>query len=295
MKPGVAAVTKPRKRIADFIALTKPRLNSLVVVTTGVGYLVGHDGEFNLFVFANTTIGTALVAGSAAAFNQVSERDLDARMVRTKRRPIPAGRLKPNEAIRLAVLLAVAGLAQITFGANPTAALVALGTLVSYTNIYTPFKRWTHWSLLVGAIPGALPVVIGWAAAKPLTAETWSLFALVFVWQLPHFLALSWIYRVDFKMSGLPLLSVIDPSGRRTASHLLIYAVLLLPVSLIPIWIDLSGKLYSVGVTISTICLIILATLFAVDRSTSRARLLFVATLVYLPVVWALLLLDTTG
>ena len=292
MKSDAVAITEPRNRLADFVALTKPRLNSLVVVTTGVGYLAGRVEGFDLVVFANTTLGAALVAGSAAALNQIAERDLDGRMLRTRDRPIPAGRLQPTEATWLAALLAVAGLAQLAFGANLTAAVIALVTLVSYAGIYTPVKRWTHWAVLVGAVPGALPVVIGWAAAAPLSAEAWALFALVFVWQLPHFLALTWLYRVDFERAGLPLLSVWDPSGRRTARHLLVYTVLLVPVSLTPAWLGLAGLGYAAGATTLATGLLVLATRFAADRSTDRARVLFRATLLYLPLVWGLLLVD---
>ena len=295
MKTGAVAIAAPHHRLADFVALTKPRLNSLVVVTTGVGYIAGRVGGFDPVVFAHTTIGAALVAGSAAALNQIAEHDLDKRMLRTRDRPIPAGRLHPTEATWFAVLLAGAGLAQLAFGANLTAAVVAFATLVSYAGIYTPSKRRTHWAVLVGAVPGALPVVIGWAAAGPLSADAWALFALAFVWQLPHFLALTWLYRVDFARAGLPLLSVSDPSGRRTAQHLLVYTVLLLPVSLTPVMLGLAGLGYATGTTILTTGLLLLATRFAGDRSTDRARVLFRATLLYLPLVWGLLLVDATG
>ena len=295
MKTGAAIIATPRHRLADFIALTKPRLNSLVVVTTGVGYLAGRVEGFEPVVFAHTTIGAALVAGSAAALNQVAEHDLDDRMLRTEDRPLPAGRLHPGEATWFAVLLAVAGLAQLALGANLTAAVIALATLASYAGIYTPAKRWTHWAVLVGAVPGALPVVIGWAAAGPLTTRAWALFALLFVWQLPHFLALTWLYRLDFAKAGLPVLSVTDPSGRRTARHLCVYTVLLIPVSLTPAWLGLAGPLYAAGATLLTAGLLVLATRFALDRTTGRARLFFRATLLYLPLVWGLLLADAVG
>ena len=295
MKTDAVAITAPRSRLADFVTLTKPRLNSLVVVTTAVGYLAGRVEGFDAAVFVHTTIGSALVAGGAAALNQIAERDLDGRMTRTRDRPIPAGRLRPTEATWFAVLLAVAGFGQLAFGANLTAAVVALATLVSYAGIYTPLKRRSHWTVLVGAVPGALPVIIGWAAAAPLSAEAWALFALAFVWQLPHFLALTWLYRVDFARAGLPLLSVSDPSGRRTARHLLVYTVLLLPVSLTPAWLGLAGLGYTAGATMLTTALLVLATRFAADRSTERARVLFRATLLYLPLVWGLLLVDAAG
>jgi protoheme IX farnesyltransferase len=295
MTSGAVGVAEQRDRFADFVVLTKLRLNALVVVTTGVGYLVGRVGGIDPVVFANTTIGATLVAGGAAALNQVAERDLDERMLRTRDRPIPAGRLQSTDATWLAVLLSVTGLAQLAFGVNLTAAVVALATLVSYAGIYTPLKRWTHWAVLGGAVPGALPVVIGWAAGGPLTAGAWTLFAIVFVWQLPHFLALTWLYRIDFERAGLPLLSVTDPSGRRTARHLLVYTILLVPVSIAPSWLGLAGLGYAAGATILTFALLFLATRFAADRSTDRARVLFRATLLYLPLIWGLLLLDAAG
>ncbi len=278
-------------RLADFVTLTKPRLNSLVVVTTGVGYLAAR-AAVDLSVLAHTTIGAALVAGAAAAFNQIAERDLDVRMPRTRGRPLAAGRLQPAEAAGFAVLLALAGLVQIGAGANLLAALLALATLVSYAAVYTPLKRRTHWAVLVGAVPGALPVVIGWAAARPLSAEAWSLFALLFVWQLPHFLALAWMYRDDFGRAGLPLLAVVDAAGRRTARHLIAYSVLLVPVSLVPAWLGVAGIAYATGAGLLSVGLLALAGRFAVHRSSERARTLFRATLVYLPLVWLLLLAD---
>ena len=278
-------------RLADFVTLTKPRLNSLVVVTTGVGYLAARAGV-DLAVLAHTTIGAALVAGGAAALNQIAERDLDERMPRTRERPVAAGRLQPAEAAGFALLLALAGLVQIGAGANLLAAALAFVTLVSYAAVYTPLKRKTHWAVLVGAVPGGLPVVIGWAAAQPVSAGAWSLFALLFVWQLPHFLALAWLYRDDFGRAGLPLLAVIDATGRRTARHLIAYSVLLLPVSLAPAWLGVAGAGYAAGAGLLGAGLLALACRFAARPTTEAARLVFRATLVYLPLVWVLLLAD---
>lgn len=295
MTTEAAAITAPRSRLADFVALTKPRLNSLVVVTTGVGYVAARSGPFDVITFFHTTVGAMLVAGGAAALNQLAERDLDKRMRRTRDRPLPSGRLQPSEAIWAALVLAVVGLAQLALGANLTASAVALVTLLSYVVVYTPLKRATHWALLVGAVPGALPVVIGWSAVAPLSAGAWSLFAVVFVWQLPHFLALTWLFRDDFARAELPLLSNADPSGRRTATHLLVYAVMLIPISVTPTWYGVAGTTYAVGAVVLSVGLLALAVWFARGRGTERARLLFRATLLYLPVVWVLLLLDGAG
>lgn len=279
------------RRFADFVTLAKPRLNSLVVVTAGVGYLAARAGV-DLAVLVHTTLGAALVAGGAAAFNQIAERDLDERMPRTRDRPLAAGRLRPAEAAAFAVLLALAGLVQIGAGANVFAAALALATLVSYAAVYTPLKRATHWAVLVGAVPGALPVVIGWAAARPVSAGAWSLFALVFVWQLPHFLALAWLYRDDFGRAGLPLLAVVDATGGRTARHLVVYSALLVPASLAPAWLGVAGPAYAAGAGVLALGLLVLACRFAARRSSERARVLFRATLVFLPLVWILLLAD---
>jgi len=292
MKPDLTTVNSPGDRFTDFLALTKPRLNSLVVVTSGVGYLAGRTEAVDLVPFLSTTIGAALVAGGAAAFNQLAERALDERMLRTRDRPLPGGRLQPAAATWFAIILVVTGLVQIGTGANLNAAAIALCTLVSYVSIYTPLKRRTHWAMLVGAVPGGLPVIIGWAAAGPLSAAAWSLFALVFVWQLPHFLALTWLYRDDFSKAGLPLLSVTDPTGRRGARHLLIYTTLLIPTSLAPAWLGIAGPSYSIGAGLLGIGLLAIAAWFARRRSTYRARLLFKATLLYLPMMWVLLLAD---
>ena len=288
---GTDAAVASGNRFTDFVTLTKPRLNSLVVVTTGVGYLAARAGVDGA-ALAHTTIGAALVAGAAAALNQIAERDLDERMPRTRDRPLAAGRLQPGEAAAFALLLALAGLAQIAVGANALAACLALATLVSYAAVYTPLKRKTHWAVLVGAVPGALPVVIGWAAARPLSVGAWSLFALLFVWQLPHFLALAWMYRDDFGRAGLPLLAVVDATGRRTARHLVAYSVLLVPVSLAPAWLGVAGPGYAGGTALLGVGLLALASRFAAHRSSERARVLFRATLVYLPLVWMLLLAD---
>ncbi|MEE2637749.1 MAG: heme o synthase [Acidobacteriota bacterium] len=295
MKGGRPAATThdvvtPRvSRFTDFITLTKPRLNSLVVVTTGVGYLATGT-PVDVATLANTTIGAALVAGAAAVLNQIAERDLDERMERTRDRPLAAGRLQPAEAAWFAAVLGLVGLLQIAIGANSTAAVLALATLVSYTGVYTPLKRHTHWAVLVGAVPGGLPVLIGWAAAPPVSAAAWSLFALVFMWQLPQFIALTRLYSDDFAKAKLPLLAVTDPTGQRAARHLLVYSVLLIPVSLTPAWLGVASTDHAVGTGIVGLALLGVAIWFASHRSADRARVLFRATLTYLPIVWILLL-----
>ncbi len=303
MKTGAVSVAATGSRFTDFLALTKPRLNSLVVVTAGVGYVLGAASlpanlgavrAFDLMILLHTVIGSALVAGAAAALNQLAERDIDEAMERTRRRPIPSARVQPAEARLFASVLAGVGIVQLTLAANVLAALLAVTTLVTYVWVYTPLKRRTHWATLVGAIPGALPPVIGWAAARgSVNTAGWVIFSIVFLWQLPHFHALSWMYREDFRRGNLPLLAVIDTDGRRTARHALGFAILLVPVSALPIFVGLGGQLYLVPTVILGMVFVTLSARFAAERTHARARALFVGSLVYLPLLWGLLVFDT--
>lgn len=293
MKTATAALPATASRAGDFLALTKPRLNSLVVVTAGLGYYLGAGGQASGALLAHTVLGAGLVAGAAAAFNQVAERRIDASMARTRGRPLPAGRIAPAEARLFALALAAAGLGELAYHANWTAAALALATLISYVAIYTPLKRRTPWAAVVGAVPGALPPVIGWAAARGApTVESWVLFGIVFLWQLPHFHALSWLYKDDFGRAGLPFLAVLDTSGRRTAAHVLVCLGALLPVSLAPAAVGLGGRLYAIGAALLGVLFLAVAVRFALRRSTGRARGLFLASLVYLPLLWGLLVAE---
>jgi len=268
-------------------------LNSLVIVTAGVGYYLGQRAVFDVPTFVHAVVGSALVAGGAAALNQIAERDVDERMHRTRSRPMPAGRLQVTEACVFAVVLSLAGLLQLATGTNLLAAAVALVTLLSYTALYTPLKRRTPWATLVGAVPGALPPVIGWAAAQgTVTSGAWVLFAIVFLWQMPHFHALAWLFRDDFRRAHLPLVAVTDPDGRTTARHTLVYAALLLPASLLPSAVGLTGRLYLPGAVILSTGFLIVVVRFALDRSAERARALFLGSLGYLPALWVLMIAD---
>ena len=217
-KSDQTAVLPTSRAWADYVTLIKPRVNLLVLVTTVIGFHLGNLGGTDLPLLFNTVVGTFLVASGAAAFNQVLERDVDARMRRTMQRPLPDGRIGSAEAFWFATALSAIGLAQLWFGANPLAALVAVATLVSYALIYTPLKKVTSLATVVGAVPGALPPVIGWAAARDtLSIEAWVLFAIVFFWQMPHVLAISWLYRDDYERGGIRVLPVEEPDGRSTA------------------------------------------------------------------------------
>lgn len=293
MKAAAVAIPTSPSRIVDFISLTKPRLNSLVVVTTGLGYYLGASAEPWLWGLLHTVVGSGLVAGAAAAFNQIAERDLDQSMARTRLRPLPSGRISPAEARRFAVVLATLGIAQLGVMTNWTAAGVALVTLLSYVAVYTPLKRRTHWATLIGAVPGALPPVIGWAAAHgSLSVEGWTLFGIVFFWQLPHFHALSWLYRPDFERAGLPVLAVLDPSGSRASRHALLYALVLFPVSLAPAAVGLGESTYAIGALALNTVFVLITVRFAIRATPESARTVFRASLLYLPLLWGLLVAE---
>ena len=291
--PGALPRVASSTRSADLLALTKPRLNLLVLVTTLGGLYLGAPGGVTLAVAFHTLVGTALVAGGAAALNQVWERDTDGLMRRTRLRPVPDGRLQAGESAGFGMLLCAMGLVQLAAGVNLAAALVAAATLASYILLYTPLKRRTWLSTLVGAVPGALPPVIGWAAATGrVDVPGLTLFAIVFFWQIPHFLAIAWLYREDYARAGLPLLPVVEPDGRSTGRQALLYAVGLVPVSIAPALVGLAGAVYVTVAVCLGIALVALSAQFARERSTMAARRLFFASIVYLPLLWAVLVAD---
>jgi protoheme IX farnesyltransferase len=281
------------RTVSDFLTLTKPRVNLLVVVTTLIGFYLGSFGSIDIYVLVHTIVGTTLVASGAAAFNQVLERDIDGRMRRTQSRPLPSGRLGISEAGWFALALSLIGLVELVAGANLLAAGVALATIASYALVYTPLKTRTSLATVVGAIPGALPPMIGWAAAtKTLSIEAWVLFSIVFFWQMPHVLAISWMYREDYERGGIRVLPVEEPDGASTSRQAVTYAAALIPVSLLPTIVGLSGGFYFGTAALLGAAQLVLAVQFAQHRSRERARRLFYASLVYLPVLWGLLVVD---
>ena len=280
-------------RAADFVALTKPQLNLLVLVTTLAGVYLASPEGVPLPLLLHTLIGTALVAGGAAALNQVWERNTDRLMRRTSNRPLPSGRLGVAEGVWFGVLLSIAGIADLAIAVNTLSAAVAALTLASYVFVYTPMKRRSSLSTLVGAIPGALPPVIGWVAVTgSVTLPALVLFGIQFFWQMPHFLAIAWMHRDDYARAGIPLLPVMEPSGRRTGRQALLYAAALWPVSLMPAVVGLAGIPYSLLATALGFAFIAQAALFARQRSMISARRLFLMSITYLPLLWAALVVD---
>jgi len=295
MKSTATAVTAAPSRSADLVALAKPRLNMLVVVSAVAGYVMASGDTHDVWRLLFMVAGTGLVAGGASAFNQVLERVPDSLMQRTRLRPLPDGRLAPRDAWVFGLILTTVGLALLAIGANVLSALVALATVASYALVYTPLKRHSSFSTVIGAIPGALPPVIGWAAAlDELSQGAWVLFGIVFLWQLPHFLAIAWIYRDDYARAGFPMLPVIEPDGHSTARQVMIYSLALLPLSLAPTAIGMTGPIYFVGALILTLAFLALAIKFALSRSIPDARKLFFGSIIYLPLLWMLMIADRT-
>ncbi len=280
--------------LADYVELTKPRITLMVMFTALLGYLLaGAPGAWSAPALVSALVGTGLVAAGASALNMVLERDSDARMLRTRLRPLPAGRLRPIEATGFGLLLALAGLLQLLYFSGALAAQVAFVTWASYVFVYTPLKSRTSLATIVGAVPGALPPVIGWAAAGgTLDGGAWVLFAILFLWQIPHFLAIAWLYRDDYERGGFPMLPVIDRDGRLTGRQAVLHSLALLLVSLAPGATGMAGPWAFWGAAACGLALCAVALRLALRRSLPAARLLFLASLVYLPALSLLLLLD---
>lgn len=289
----LAAPALPALRAADFIELTKPRITLMVVLTAAVAAVVAAPGHMPVLRFLHLLVGTALVAAGASTLNQVLEHEFDARMRRTANRPIPSGRLQPDQALLFGVAAAVTGLLELALAVNLLTALVGAATLAGYVFVYTPLKRVSSLATVVGAIPGAMPPLMGWAAMRDqLGPGAWALFGLMFFWQLPHFLAIAWIYRADYERGGYPMLAVGDPDGARTARQALLYGAALVPVSLLPAALRLAAGLYLLSALALGLGLLACCVLFALSRSTTAARRLMLASVLYLPALLLLLVLD---
>jgi protoheme IX farnesyltransferase len=282
-----------RSRGSDFLALTKPRLNFLVLLTTAAAYRLGVEDTSAPLTLLHTLAGTALVAGGASALNQVWERDTDKLMRRTRMRPLPDARLDPAHARLFGCGLSLAGLVELALFVNPLSAGVALATLASYVWFYTPLKFVTSLSTIAGALPGALPAVIGWSAAtNSLSLGGWVLFGIVFMWQMPHFLAIAWMYRDEYAQAGIPLLPVIQPDGRSTGRQAVLYTAGLVPITLMPTVIGLASPSYLAGAVVLGAILMVLSLEFAVTRASAAARRLFLGSILYLPILWGILVWD---
>jgi protoheme IX farnesyltransferase len=279
--------------LADLLDLTKARLNMLVLITTFVGYWMGNHGPIEWLRLIQAMLGTALCAASAAALNQLWEVKVDARMPRTADRPIVAGRMKKSAAFWIAVALGAAGGGWLWLAINPLSSILAVSTIVIYVLIYTPMKRVTAWCTLVGAVSGAIPPVVGWAAATPhLTLGAWVLFGVLFAWQMPHFLAIAWMYRDQYRAAGLVMLKRDDQTGLPTAITSLLFTFLLTGITLVQFNAGLGGSIYLGGALLFNSIFFLAALHFCADRSRPVARRLFFASILYLPLILGLMVLT---
>lgn len=286
-QPSVAA------RLGDYLELAKPEVSSLVVVSTLVGFYLGSQGPLDFARLVHTLVGTALVAGGTGAFNQFLERDDDARMRRTARRPLPAGRVQPRAAWRFAALLSAGGILYLCLLANPLAGFLAFLTWASYLFLYTPLKKRTTLCTAVGAFPGAMPPLIGWAAARnALDPQAWILYAILFLWQFPHFLSIAWMYRDDYARGRILMLPVVDPAGTATGRQIVFYSLALLPMGLTPTFVGMAGPVYFLGALILGVVFLKFAVRVALTRSNLHAKHLLHASVAYLPLLFVLLMLD---
>ncbi len=284
-----------RERLADFVELTKPRVTSLVLVTTFVGFYLGSQGRIDLVLLLNTLLGTALVAAGTSALNQYVEREEDGLMLRTRRRPLPAGRMDPAHALAFAATVSVAGLLHLLLTVNRMTAALAALTLLSYVFVYTPLKRVSSLCTLVGAIPGALPPLGGWTAAQGgIAAGGIALFAILFVWQLPHSLSIAILYRDDYARGGFRVLPVVDPDGGTTGRQILAHCLVLLPLSLVPSVLAVAGVVYFYGALVLGLLLTACAVPILIDATARAARRMLLASVAYLPILLGLMALDRT-
>jgi len=288
-----APASVEKTRFAVFTELIKARLTFLVLLTTLVGFYVGFPGPLDFALLFHTMLGTALLAGGASALNQYLEREHDARMERTEDRPLPSGRMQPGTVLVIGGVCGGLGLIYLAAAVNPLTSLLGAITLGSYLFIYTPLKRVTTLNTIVGAIPGALPPLMGWAAARnEITAGGWSLFAILFFWQLPHFLAIAWIYREQYARAGFVMLPVVDKSGLLTGRQAVSHTLGLLPVSLGPVLFHLAGPVYLCGALVLGLAYLWCAVRFSRDLSLARARQLFLVSILYLPLLLGVMVFD---
>ncbi|MCA1631099.1 MAG: heme o synthase [Acidobacteria bacterium] len=287
------AAATTRERASAYLELTKPRITTLVLLTTAAGFSLGSQGAFQLALFANTVVGVALLCSGVSALNEWMERDLDVLMRRTASRPLPTGRLTSREAFLFGVALTCGGEIYLAALVNPLSALCGLGVVVGYLFLYTPLKTRTSLSTAVGAFPGAVPPLLGWAAAtNTLGLEAWALFAILFLWQFPHFFAIAWMYREDYARAGILMLPVVEPDGKLTKQQMVVWTLMLVPVSLAPVALGISGYVYFAGALV--LGALFLATCVAAAATLSRrnARRVLLASVLYLPLLFGLMVLK---
>jgi len=282
-------IANRRARVSDFFELTKPRITLMVLMATAVGFYMGSGGPIQPLMLLHTILGTAMVAAGASAFNEYLERDLDARMVRTRTRPIPDGRLSPNEALLFSIMISVAGVVYLAAFVNFLTALLGAGTLAAYTLLYTPLKTRTTWCTLIGAFPGATPPLMGYVAAQGnLDTVGLSLFAIQFFWQMPHFFAIAWMFTEDYARAGFQ----VHSRGVNTGRQIILYCCALIPVSLLPTLFGATGRWYLLGALLLGFVYLGYGFAVALFRSHTHAQRLLKISVLYLPALFALMMID---
>jgi heme o synthase len=283
-----------RERVLSYIELTKPRIALMLVLSAAAGFYVGHKGPIDLILFANSMIGIGLLALGVATLNQWVERRTDSLMARTASRPLPTGRVSSYEALVFGVLLCVAAQAYFYFLVNSLTAILGLVVIVGYVLLYTPLKRITTLSTAIGAVPGAMPPLMGWtAAANEISLGAWALFGILFLWQFPHFLAIAWMYKEEYANAGIKMLPAVEPDGRITARQIVLFAIMLLPLSLAPFFLGYAGVFFLVGAALIGSVFLLQSIVTAWVRTVEQARRLLLASVLYLPIFYILLVLDT--
>ena len=282
-----------RERVAAFVELTKPRIAFMLVLTSAAGFYVGNRGTFDLVLFANAMIGIVLLAFGVATLNQWLERRTDVLMDRTATRPLPTGKVTPTEALLFGSILCVSAEVYLYFLVNPLTAYLGLSVIVGYVLLYTPLKTRTSASTAIGAIPGAMPPLMGWtSSANEVSIGAWALFAFLFLWQFPHFFAIASMYKEQYAKAGILMLPVIDHSGRLTARQIVLFSIMMVPISLAPFFLGFAGWIYLVAATVLGVWFLAESIRTARVRTPEMARRLMLVSVLYLPIVFAVLVLD---
>lgn len=286
-------LVEPQQRLSAYVCLTKPRILVMVCIMTAAGYFLGGKGLHSPLTLILTLIGTALSSGGAAVLNNYIERDCDSLMHRTRTRPLPQGRIAPHEALAFGITLVLLGVCLLAAQVNLLTGFLSLLTVFLYVLVYTPLKRVSWLNTLIGAIPGALPPMGGWAAATGhIDFGAWVLFAILFVWQHPHFYAIAWMYREDYARGGFKMLPVVEPDGESTFRQVLIYSLILIPLSMVPTFIGMAGMIYCVGITLAGFAMLYVGWQVSQSRTNQDARKLLKTSVIYLPIFFGLILTD---
>jgi protoheme IX farnesyltransferase len=292
-REAVQPSSRLREKVSAYLELTKPRITFLIVLTSAAGFCLGSRGAVDYLLLTHAMIGIALLSSGLATVNQFMERDLDALMRRTEKRPLPTGRLLPFEALWFGVTLTLAAEVYLASFVNLLTAALGLTIIAGYLLLYTPLKTRTTLSTVVGAFPGAMPPLIGWAAARgQIGIAAWVLFAILFLWQFPHFLAIAWMYREDYGRAGIRMLPVVEPEGRVTGQQIVAFTIMLIPVSLLPALMGISGRVYLVAAIGLGLLFLVTSVRAALSKSNQHARQLLLASVLYLPLLFGVMVLN---